>query len=52
MKGNPALRKVSQYWRNMISSLPNLYFLDDRPVFELDRLGAEAWKRGGPEEER
>ena len=36
----------------MIISIPTLKYLDDRPVFEEDRRAAEAFGRGGFEEER
>jgi dynein assembly factor 1 len=32
--------------------MPNLKYLDDRPVFDEDRRFAEAFIRGGFEEER
>jgi len=36
----------------MIAALPELRFLDDRPVFEEDRRRAEAYMRGGMDAER
>ncbi len=36
----------------MIAKLPELKYLDDRPVFVDDRRNAEAFSRGGFEEER
>ncbi|GBG83733.1 hypothetical protein CBR_g37534 [Chara braunii] len=36
----------------VVSSLLQLKYLDDRPVFENERLRAEAWARGGVEAER
>lgn len=33
-------------------ALPNLKYLDDRPVFDEDRRRAEAFERGGMEAER
>lgn len=35
----------------MTMMLPNLYYLDQRPVFEAERLTADAFKLGGKEEE-
>ena len=31
--------------------MPNLYYLDERPIFDFERLLAEAFARGGKEEE-
>ena len=31
--------------------MESLYYLDERPIFEEERLLAEAFKRGGKEEE-
>ena len=45
-------RKIDYYRKKIISDIPNLKYLDDRPVFEEDRRRAEAWARGGMEEER
>eukprot|EP00949_MAST-11_sp_MAST-11-sp1_P004568 g4568.t1 len=52
LKGNPFVRKVKHYRKNIVVSIPQLAYLDDRPVFELDRFSAEAWKAGGVEGER
>lgn len=35
----------------MTIALKNLYYLDDRPVFEIERLAADAWAKGGAEAE-
>lgn len=52
LHGNPVCRKIDNYRKKIISSIPTLRYLDDRPVFEEDRRRAEAWARGGMEEER
>jgi dynein assembly factor 1 len=36
----------------IIAKIPTLKFVDDRPVFPEDRRRAEAYARGGIEEER
>jgi hypothetical protein len=51
-KGNPALRKISQFRKNMIAGLPGLLYLDDRPVFEVDRIATNAWAEGGLDAEK
>jgi len=52
LDGNPVIRKIPQYRKTMITRLRNLTYLDDRPVFEEERLTAEAWARGGVEAEK
>ena len=52
LQNNPCVTKIRQYRKTMISRLPNLKYLDDRPVFDDDRRNAEAFARGGLEEER
>lgn len=52
LQGNPVCRKIDYYRKKIICSIPDLKYLDDRPVFEEDRRRAEAWARGGMEEER
>lgn len=49
---NPICRKIPNYRKTLISKLKNLKFLDDKPVFEEERLCAEAFARGGIEAER
>lgn len=51
LAGNPAVRLVSHYRREMTLKMPALYYLDDKPIFKDDRLIAEAFVRGGKEEE-
>ena len=52
LMGNEAPRQIPNYRKSMISKLPKLKYLDDRPVFEEDRRCAEAFVRGGLTEER
>lgn len=51
-QGNDFQKKISAYRKTVIARIPSLKFLDDRPVFEEDRRRAEAYARGGMEEER
>jgi dynein assembly factor 1, axonemal len=43
---------IPSYRKTTISKIKTLTYLDDRPVFEEDRRHAEAYTRGGIEEER
>lgn len=52
LMGNPMLKKVRFYRKNMTIRLKNLTYLDDRPVFPRDRACAEAWGKGGHEAEK
>ncbi|CAK9833439.1 Dynein axonemal assembly factor 1 [Anthophora retusa] len=51
LMGNPILKRIRLYRKTMILKCKNLKYLDDRPVFPRDRACAEAWMRGGPDEE-
>ena len=46
LQGNPIVATVRQYRKRMIAEIPSLTYLDDRPVFHLERLCAEAWAVG------
>ena len=43
LTGNPLIRHVKSYRNNTIASCLNLTYLDDRPVFPVDRAAAEVW---------
>lgn len=47
LKDNPVVERISNYRKRVISALPTLTYLDDRPVFAEERRTAEAWSRGG-----
>ncbi|XP_050087806.1 dynein axonemal assembly factor 1 homolog [Anopheles aquasalis] len=52
LTGNPVVNEIPAYRKTLILECKSLTYLDTRPVFEKDRACAEAWKRGGHEEER
>jgi dynein assembly factor 1 len=52
LKGNPASKKIVNYRKSLTVYCKDLRYLDDRPVFEDDRRNAEAFNRGGIEEQR
>ena len=49
---NKFAKGIKNYRKTMTVKLPKLSYLDDRPVFAEDRRHAEAFTRGGIEEER
>ena len=51
-KGNEAIRLINNYRRTLIVRLKRLTYLDDRPVREEDRIGAQAYLEGGYEAEK
>lgn len=48
---NPCSRGLKDARRRLISSLPKLRWIDERPVTAMERAGAEAWATGGKEAE-
>ena len=50
-KPNPCVRHIPLYRKNLIMAMPALQYLDERTIFEAERLTADAFKRGGKEEE-
>lgn len=52
LQGTPLASTATDYRRLIVSNLPKLTYLDDSAVDELERAGAEAWKRGGKEAEK
>ncbi|KAK4468805.1 hypothetical protein MN116_007974 [Schistosoma mekongi] len=51
-QGNPFIREVKNYRKNVINQCKQLTYLDDRPVFPKDRACAEAFYSDGIEKER
>ncbi len=43
LQGNPCVKKIQHYRKVVIARMPQLKYLDDRPVFDDERLRAEAW---------
>lgn len=52
LQNNGCVNKIKNYRKTVISRIPSLKYLDDRPVFDDDRRNAEAFARGGMDEER
>lgn len=52
LKGNPCVRKISLYRKRLTAGMKNLHYLDDRPVFDIERIAANAWAEGGAEAEK
>merc|ERR1719343_885937 len=47
--GNPGVCNVEHYRKRMINALPQLSYLDERPVKPVERLSCSAWAEGGME---
>ncbi|KAJ3320358.1 hypothetical protein HDV06_005389 [Boothiomyces sp. JEL0866] len=52
LMGNPVIRKITNYRRIIVSKIKSLTYLDDRPIFDKERLTTDAWAVGGLEGER
>jgi len=52
LKGNPCTGEIPRFRKTMLACFPELYFLDDRPAMEVERVCAVAWKEGGKEAEK
>ncbi|KAF5223185.1 Outer row dynein-assembly protein 7 [Trypanosoma cruzi] len=52
LHGNPAICGLKGYRRQMVLSLPQLTYLDERPVFPEERRCVEAWGAGGEAAEK
>lgn len=52
MMHNKIVSKIPNYRKTLTNALPNLKYLDDRPIFPEDRRYAAAFLRGGLAEER
>lgn len=50
--GNECTRKISSYRKTLTYKIKNLRYIDDKPIFEDERRFAEAFGRGGLDEER
>ena len=50
--GNPIAGSVRPYRKRVVAAVAGLVYLDERPVFDAERRGAEAWVRGGDEAEQ
>ena len=51
LQGNPACRKMANYRKSLIVAMTSCCYLDERPVNEIERNLAEAFMRGGKDEE-
>lgn len=43
LRGNPFVSDMPNYRKRIIAALPTLTYMDDRPIFEMERYGAEGW---------
>lgn len=48
-QANPGVRSIEHYRKRLINALPQLSYLDERPVFPVERRSSKAWAEGGTE---
>ena len=51
MVGNPCIRLLNALRRQLVLASPTLFYLDDRPITELERKRILAFEEGGKEAE-
>jgi hypothetical protein len=44
---NPGVRHIEHYRKRIINALPHLSYMDERPVFLVERKACQAWTEGG-----
>ncbi|CAE7598735.1 dnaaf1, partial [Symbiodinium sp. KB8] len=44
---NPGLRFIEHYRKRMVNAVPSLRYLDERPIFPVERKASAAWAEGG-----
>ncbi|CAJ1394191.1 unnamed protein product [Effrenium voratum] len=47
--GNPGVRFIEHYRKRLVNALPALRYLDERPIFPVERKASAAWQEGGLE---
>ena len=52
LQNNLFNKHISHYRKVLITKIPNLKYIDDKPIFEDEKRYAEAWGRGGLAQER
>jgi dynein assembly factor 1 len=50
LQNNQFNKKIAHYRKTLITKIPTLKYIDDKPIFDDERRYAEAWVRGGADE--
>jgi len=45
--GNPGVRNIENYRKRLVNAIPALTYLDERPIFPVERRSCAAWAVGG-----
>jgi len=48
-QGNPGVRGIEHYRKRLVNAMPQLSYLDERPIFPMERRATAAWESGGME---